>query len=210
MTLFDIIALLILGVSLLVGLVRGALREVTTVVAFLVAVAIALFSLRLTVPLARAAVHPAWAATAVALVAVFLAAYVLLRVLAGAVTRGVHSTTALGAVDRLIGAGFGLLRGLVVLGLFDLLFHSATPPELAPSWITQAKLYPLSEASAQALRALAPKGLSFARHLSPSIAQAVKSDDADAERQSDSGQSRKSGYDDPAHKGLDDVLEKSR
>ena len=91
MTLFDLIALMILGVSVLVGFVRGALREVATVVAFVAAVAIAILALRVTGPIARATVHPAWAATAVALVLVFLASYIVIRVLASGLMRGVHS-----------------------------------------------------------------------------------------------------------------------
>ncbi len=208
MTLFDFIALVILGVSTLVGLVRGALREVTTVVAFVGAVFVALFSLRFTAPLARAAVHPAWAGNAVAVVVVFLATYLLLRVIAAAVTRSVHDTQILGTADRLVGGSFGLVRGLVALGLMTLLFHAATPPEQVPAWISQAKLHPLAEVSATALRTLAPKGLSMAHRLTPALADAAKG--GDASQTSDSEESPESGYHRAAKKGLDDVVEKSR
>ena len=209
MTLFDIIALLILGVSCVVGLVRGALREVTTVVAFVVAVFVALLSLRFTAPLARAAVHPAWAANAVAVIVVFLAAYLLIRVLAGALTRTVHDTQILGTADRLIGGAFGLLRGLVALGLMTLLFHAATPPEQVPGWISEAKLHPLAEMSATALRTLAPKGLSIAHRLSPALSKAVRSG-GDPSQGDSSSQSPETGYSHAAEKGLDDVVEKTR
>ncbi len=208
MTLFDIIALLILGVSTVVGLVRGALREVTTVVAFVIAVFAALLALRFTAPMARAAVHPAWAGNAVAVIVVFLAVYVLMRVVAGAVTRGVHDTKVLGTADRLIGGAFGLVRGLVALGLMTLLFHAATPPEQVPAWISQAKLHPLAEMSATALRTLAPRGLAMAHRFSPVLANAVKG--GDQSQTADGGQSPESGYDHAAKKGLDDVVEKSR
>jgi membrane protein required for colicin V production len=209
-TLFDIIALLILGVSGLVGLVRGALREVSTAVAFVLAVVVALVSLRFTARLARAAVHPSWAANSVALILVFLAVYVLARVIAGAMGRGVHATQVLGTADRLIGGAIGLVRGLIVLGLFNLLFHAATPPEQAPAWITEAKLYPLSQVAARALRVLAPKALSVAHGLSPSIARAVKGDAADSSQHSDSGQSRESGYGARERKGLGDQVDNPR
>ncbi|MDR3509532.1 MAG: CvpA family protein [Caulobacteraceae bacterium] len=209
MTLFDIIALLVLGVSGLVGLIRGALREVTTVVAFVLAVFLALFSLRFTGPIARGAVHPSWAGTAVAVVVVFLAAYVAFRVIGQGLTRSVHNTQVLGTADRLVGGGFGLVRGLVALGVFNLLFHAATPPERFPTWISDAKLYPVSEVSAVALRTLTPKGLSMAHRLTPALANAVR-DGGDKPQGVDSQQSPKTGYDDAAHKGFDDVVEKSR
>jgi len=205
-TLFDVIALLILGISILVGFVRGALREVATVFAFLAAVFIAIFALRLTGPIARAAVHPAWAATAVALVIVFLASYIAIRVLAAGLMRGVHNIRALGALDRVMGAGFGLVRGLVVLGVFYLAFNLAPPPTGTPAWIAQARLYPLARGCADALRALAPKGSALAGRITPALANAVGSQ----AESSDSEQSVQSSYDSQAERGIDKAAGKSR
>ncbi len=198
MTLFDIIAVLILGVSCLVGFLRGALREVATVIALVLGVLIAIYALRLTGPLARAAVHPTWAATAVALVVVFLAAYIALRVFFGSIMRGVHNVRALGAIDRVVGAGFGLVRGLLVLGLFYLAFNLAPPPTGTPAWIANAKLYPLSRACADVLRTLAPKGSAIAGQIAPALTNEVR----DASPSSDSGQSNRSSVGDRA---LNDV-----
>ncbi|HEY5008954.1 MAG TPA: CvpA family protein [Caulobacteraceae bacterium] len=206
MTLFDIIAVLILGVSVLVGFLRGALREVATVIAFVLAVVIAIFALRFTGPIARAAVHPSWAATGVALVVVFLAAYIALRVLAANLMRGVHNVRALGTADRIVGSGFGLVRGLVVLGVFYLAFNLAPPAMGTPAWIANAKLYPLARSCADILRTLAPKGSAFAGRLTPALANAVE----EGSGSSDSGESGQSGYDARANKSLDDVTRKLR
>ena len=210
MTLFDIIALLILSVSTLVGFARGALREVSTVVAFVIAVAMAIFSLPYTGPMARAAVHPSWAANTVAVLIMFLAVYILVRVLASALTRGVHSTQTLGTVDRAVGAGFGLIRGLVVLGVFNLAFNLAPPPSGVPAWVGQAKLYPLSAQCARTLLALAPKGSALAGRLTPAIAGAVTGGSAEPAASSAIGQTEDNSYSHAARKGLDDAVEKSR
>jgi membrane protein required for colicin V production len=210
LTLFDIIALLILSVSTLVGFVRGALREVTTVVAFVIGVAVAIFTLPFTGPVARAAVHPSWAANAVAVLIVFLAVYILVRVVASAVTRGVHSTQALGTVDRVIGSGFGLIRGLVVLGLFNLAINLVPPPSGVPAWVGAAKLYPLSLDCARTLLALAPKGSALAGRLTPAITNAVTGGSSTPATSSAIGQSQDNGYSHAARKGLDDAVEKSR
>ena len=210
MTLFDIIALLILGVSVLVGFVRGALREVSTIVALAIGVAAAIFALPYVGPFARAAVRPSWAANAAAAVIVFLAVYVLARVAAAALTRGVHSTQALGTVDRCAGAGFGLIRGLVLLGLFNLVFNLAPPPSGVPAWVDEAKLYPLSADCARTLLALAPKGSALARRITPAIAHAVVGADPAPATSSAIGQSEDNGYNDAARKGRDDAVEKSR
>jgi membrane protein required for colicin V production len=201
LTLFDLIALVVLGVSTLIGFARGALKEVATVLALVAAVAIAIFALRFTGPLARAALHPAWAATAAALAIVFLAAYIALRVLAGNLMRGVHRITALGTVDRIVGAGFGLLRGLVVLGVIYLALALAPSPTGTPPWIANARLYPLARLAGDTLKIMAPRGSALAGTIAPLVGNAVR-EETDT---SDSGQSGQSGYDVDAHRESHDV-----
>lgn len=212
MTLFDIIALALLGVSALIGVVRGALREVITVAAFVIAVFAAAFGLRFVGPIARAALHPAWLGNVAALLVVFLVVYVGLRVIGSGLIRGVHDTRGLGLMDRLIGGGFGLVRGLVALGVINIAIHMAPAPQGEPGWIVNAKLYPLSERCAHVLRALAPKGSDMVKRLTPSLEKAVKSGEGDegSGPASEGGQSSESGYDHAARKGLDDVAEKLR
>lgn len=210
MTLFDIIALLLLSVSTLVGFARGALREVSTVVAFVIAVAVAIFALPFTGHLARAAVQPSWAANTAAVLIVFLAIYILVRVAAAALTHGVHSTQTLGMLDRIIGAGFGLIRGLVLLGVFNLAFNLAPPPSGMPAWVAKAKLYPLSADCGRTLLALAPKGSALAGKIAPAITHAVSTEAAEPAASSAIGQTDDKGYSHAARKGLDDAVEKSR
>ena len=173
MTPFDIIAGLLLGVSLVAGLMRGGIREVTFVVSFVLAAFVAMFSLRFTGPIAQNAVHPAWAGTAVAVIVVFLAAYFLFRILGANLARSVDSTKALGTADRLIGGGFGLVRALVMLGLFALIMDSITPGDKMPTWVSQAKLFPVAQAAATALRVLLPEGAAAAKQIKPTFDKAV-------------------------------------
>jgi len=210
MTLFDAIVLLILVVSIGAGLARGAIQEVANVASFVVAVFVAIFALRYTGPIAVRSIHPSWAANAVAVVAVFLIAYLLFRMIAGMLTRTVHQAKALGTLDRLIGAAFGLVRGLVLLGVITLLLSFILPPPRMPVWITNAKSYPLAQASATALRALGPKGSSVAASLKPAMDRALGAEASSASTSSGVGQSADSGYSAAARKGLDDVVEKSR
>lgn len=210
LTLFDIIALIVLGVSVLTGMMRGATREVTTVVAFVAAAFISLFALRFTGPMALKAVHPSWAANGVAVVVVFIGAYVLLRILGAGLTRSVQNTQALGGLDRLVGGGFGVIRALVLLGIFDLVFSAATPTDRMPSWITKAALYPIARGSGAMLRGIAPKGFAVAGYLTPSVKKAIQAGAADHPASSEGGQNGGMGYDAAARKGLDDVVERSR
>lgn len=172
MTVFDYGAGLLLLVSGLVGLVRGATRELTTVLALVLAAVIAVFALRFSGPLARHSIHAAWLANTAAILFVFILAYVVLRLIGGMLSRGVQQT-ALSGVDRGLGLGVGVVRALVVLGGFILLVNAATPPERMPKWITSAKLYPLASASGEALRRFAPRSLKVARHVGPILEDAA-------------------------------------
>jgi membrane protein required for colicin V production len=210
LTLFDIIALTVLGLSVLTGLARGAMREVTTVAAFVLAAFGSLFALRFTGPLALKSVHPSWAANGVAIVSVFIVLYLALRIIGAGLTRSVRQTQTLGTLDRLIGAGFGVVRGLVLLGIFNLVFTAATPSDRMPGWISRSALYPLAQGAGAMLRAIAPKGFAMAGYLTPKIKQAVGAGAADQPASSEGGQNAEKGYDAAARKGLDDVVERLR
>lgn len=174
MTQFDYVVLMILGVSALAGFLRGAAREMVTVLAFLLAAVAAMFGLRYAGPIGRAAIDPDWAGNVAAIVGVFLAAYIVLRLLGAALARRVQDDHIMGPLDRSVGLAFGLVRGFVFLGALNLFFNAATPPERAPTWITQAKFYPATTAAARLLVAFAPKGLDLAGRLKPAFDQAVR------------------------------------
>ncbi|MDP3491395.1 MAG: CvpA family protein [Phenylobacterium sp.] len=202
MTLFDIIALGLLAISGGVGFFRGAVREMATVLALLVAGAAALWGLRFSGPLLRGIVEPAWAANVAAILVVFVVIYVVLRLIGGRMADRVQATHVLGFLDRLIGAGFGLVRSLVVLGAFNLAFQAATPPERMPQWIASAALYPLTETAGEVLKAFAPKGMDVADRLRPAITGAVRDGAGDPPSEE--------GYDERARDDIDDLVEKSR
>jgi membrane protein required for colicin V production len=170
---FDIAVGLVLVVSGLIALIRGATREITTVIAFLLAVFIALYGLRFTGPIAQHAISTGWIASAVAALVTFIAAYIVLRVIGGAITRRVQQTAGLSSLDRILGLAIGLVRGAVVVAAVTLLINAATPPERLPAWIAKARLYPAATMGANALRALAPEGLRMAHSVGPAVRDAV-------------------------------------
>jgi membrane protein required for colicin V production len=183
MTLFDLVIVGLLLLSGLVGFIRGATRELITVIAFVLGALAAVFALRFTGPIARDAINPSWAGNAVAILLVFLIVYILLRVLGAQVTRRIHQTSSLGSIDRAAGVGVGLIRALVLIGVFHLVFHAATPEERLPGWMTGAALYPLSGAAAGALRVVAREGAQNADTLGPALKGAVANDGStEAER----------------------------
>jgi len=169
MTLFDGVAGSILLVSALFGLWRGATREVTTLLALILSLFIAAFAARLVSPLLTSMIHIAWIAHAVAMLLIFIGAYIILRTLGGLLTTGVRKA-GLSGLDRVLGLGVGLGRGLLVMGLMGVLIAAAIPAERMPAWISRAKLYPLAQGAGAVLRAAAPRGAKITHKLAPMLA----------------------------------------
>lgn len=211
MTLFDLIIVVIVLVSALIGFTRGAVRELVTVFAFTLASMAAIYLLPIVGPLFEGMMKPAWAAKAAAVVVVFVVAYIALRLAGGWVTSKLHSEAALGTLDRMIGTAFGVVRALVFLGLFYLVFNVATPPELVPPWISNAKLLPVAKVSASALQSIAPKTLTERGPLGPSLDRVVGDDDPDSAQTSRRNSNRSGpGYDKRSRDDIDALVEKTR
>lgn len=157
MTAFDVVAILIVAISVLVGFARGGVREIVTLVAFGAATVAALLALRYTAPPLRHLFHPAWVAGAAGVLLVFVLVYVVLRVFGGRLARFLHASN-LGGADRTLGAGVGLLRALAVLGGFFLIYDKAMPKDLSPGWIVRGATWPVARASGRTLQKLAPGG----------------------------------------------------
>lgn len=202
MTLFDIVALTILFVSAVAGFFRGAMREMVTVLALILAALASLFALRYAGPLGRGLIDPDWAGNVAAILVVFVLVYIVLRLIGGSLAARVQATEVLGMLDRTIGVAFGLIRALVVLGAFSLMFHAVTPPERVPNWMSDAALYPLTTNAGEVLKAAAPQGLDMAGRLRPALEGAVRNG---------SGESgAEPAYDAGERSGLDDLVERSR
>jgi len=201
MKIFDIIAGLLLLISALSGVMKGAAHEVVRVISFLIAAVVSLYSLRITGPVLREIIDPAWMATTVAVLVVFAILYTVLRLLGASLSARVSADSTLSALDRGVGFGFGLLRALVVLGMFNLLFHAAAPAKGGPAWVTGASLFPLTEASGRVLRVFAPKVSELSGRLAPAITSVVREGATPGPNE---------GYSDGERRQLDDLVEKAR
>jgi len=210
---FDLIVISVLVVSALIGMVRGAVKELITVAAFVLAAVLTIFTLALTSPIGRRLIDPDWLGTVTVIVLVFLASYVVLRLLGGVLTSRVRSVDTVGFLDRVVGVGFGLIRAMVVLGVFNLAFHIATPPERAPVWVIGSRSYPLTEMAGQTLQVVFQKGAMVFGEVSPTFQNPLASPDPDAKSKTDDKSQDKAserGYDPGARKKMDDLVEKAR
>jgi len=154
-TALDIFVILLLGGGALIGFVRGFVHEVLSLFAWIAAIAaLKLFHSPLQEKLVGAVGTEAGAsalAFALLFVPVYIAVKLIARQLGGKARRSV-----VGPVDRVLGGGFGILKGLIGATLFFLLANLATdliygPEAERPEWMTSSQTFPLLNASGRAI-----------------------------------------------------------
>lgn len=213
MTLFDIIFIAVVGLSALAGWIRGGAREVVTLSAFVLSALFALLLLPVTGPFFRGVINPDWIGTVTAVVLVFLAAYFAIHALGVWLRDHLHRSDRLGGLDRGLGVAFGLVRGLLLIGVFHLIFHAATPPERLPHWFRAAKLYGASAAAAKTIQLVLPQGAKVADRIAPRVEDNVRrgvSDDPPPPETRSSTGAGGVAYDQDQRDHMDALVEKSR
>ncbi len=132
MTWFDLTVCAIVGLSLLLGLVRGVVRELLGLVAWVAALLLA----RALAPAAAAwlpvAVRPEVLRLGIAFVAVMVLALVVLAVITMLVSALIKAA-GLSLADRVLGAVFGVVRGLLIV-LVAVVVAGLTPVPRDTAW----------------------------------------------------------------------------
>lgn len=173
MTGFDVIAILVILASAGAGWVRGATREIITLLSFVLAAFLALVALPATAPIGRGLVDPDWGGTILAAVVSFLLIYFGIRILGSTLSKRAQAHPQLGGVDRFLGLFVGAARALVLLGAIHLVVVAAMPGERTPRWLTEAAVRPLSAGAARLIQIVLPGIGRGADALTPLVASSV-------------------------------------
>jgi membrane protein required for colicin V production len=157
MTALDVFVFLLLIGGGAVGFVRGFVHEVISILAWIVGIAmLKLFHAQLWSGLdAEFHTNPA-AGAVLAFALLFVPSFVLVKLAARTIGGRTRRHRLLGPFDRVLGGGFGLLKGLLGATLFFLLANLATdmvygPQADRPHWMTKSMTYPLLNASGRSI-----------------------------------------------------------
>ena len=160
MSTLDFILLGMVLVSVVISIWRGLVREVVSLLSWLVALWVAArFSVALSDWLPAAITNPS--ARYVSAFAVLFLGTVILLELAGILFAKLLRAAGLGFVDRALGAVFGLARGVLLAWILILLGGLTALPQ--QDWWRESSLLPPLQAAALAARPLLP--LEIARRL---------------------------------------------
>ncbi len=157
MTALDIFVFLLLIGGGAIGFVRGFVHEVISLFAWVVAIAmLKLFHAQLWSGIITSFHAGSAAAAVLAFAILFIPSFLIVKLLARSLGGKTRRHAVLGPFDRLLGGGFGALKGLLGASLFFLLANLATdmvygPQANRPQWMTKSRTYPLLNASGRAI-----------------------------------------------------------
>src|SRR6201996_1679859 len=133
----DLLIVLTILVSAGYAAWRGFLSETLSIFAWAAAAFATLYFGPWLVPLARGVISTAWLASLVAYAGTFLAVFIPLSFISYRFSETVKHSP-IGPLDRALGIAFGVVRGLVIVGLAYLAFTYFVPIRNQPNSLTEA------------------------------------------------------------------------
>lgn len=152
----DIAILSIMGLSVIMGAVRGLTREILGLLTWAGAALATYVMLPLTRDIARGHVANPMIADTITCVILFIFALIFFSILTNMISSSVREST-LGGVDKALGFGFGVIRGAFLLSAAELTFSAFTPRQAQATAIQNAKFTPLIQRGGDTLRGIIPQ-----------------------------------------------------
>jgi membrane protein required for colicin V production len=169
LTAFDIAVVLVVGLSVIVSLMRGATREALAIASWVGAGAVAWYGFRYLRELAGKTIETPWLADVAAFCVAFIVPLIALKLVAAMLADRLPGGRVV-LVDRVAGLAFGAARGAVIVCAVYLGLSMALPPDEQPAWIRQALVLPYVEEGAGLLRRFLPEGVAHSSKLAAGIA----------------------------------------
>ncbi len=154
LTALDILVLTLVGGSAVLGFSRGLVQEVTTLLAWVLAIAAVRFFHPAVTDLLTGWVGTEGGAAMLAFVLLFGGVFAFAKW--GSRAMGQRSRASLvGGFDRGLGAGFGAVKGLMIAAIgfmaVTLLYDIGYGNAQRPAWMTDSRTYPALNATSKAL-----------------------------------------------------------
>ena len=137
-TILDIVLLGVMLVSALLAMIRGFMREILSIAAWVIAAGATLYAYAKLLPYAKTYFNNDVVAAAAVIGGTFLGTLIIVSVITVRFSDMVLDSR-VGALDRTLGFLFGLGRGLIIVVVAFLFFAWLVPPRTQPSWVANAK-----------------------------------------------------------------------
>jgi membrane protein required for colicin V production len=151
---FDWVVVSLVGLLAIAGLLRGFTQEALSLAGWILAILVVrMFHQDVTLWLAPRVGGDA-AGAIIAFLLLFFGTVIAARVIAG-LAGGFAKRSVLGPMDRVLGLGFGALKGVILSSVLFLLAQFSTglfdPDQQLPEWLVESRSAPLLSLSADAM-----------------------------------------------------------
>ncbi|MEZ5825785.1 MAG: CvpA family protein [Geminicoccaceae bacterium] len=147
LTIFDMGVILVVGLSALLSLMRGGVREIFNLASWVGALAVALYAFAQFRPMVMDAVKNDLIADIGTAFLVFFVPLVVFKLIGGMIASGIAGS-ALGPLDRLLGLAFGFARGALIICAGYLIAGELMPRDQFPEWVKNGVTRPQVEQGA--------------------------------------------------------------
>ncbi|MBN9509657.1 MAG: CvpA family protein [Alphaproteobacteria bacterium] len=154
----DLVVIAVLGISALLAFMRGFVREVLGLGAWVGAALFALWAFPFVRDRFRVWLEGPDLGDPAAFAAAFLLALIVLSIISGLIG-GIVRTSVLGGLDRTLGVLFGLVRGVALLAFAYIAAGWVVPIDRWPEPVLQARSLPYAHAAAVWAVGLLPPGV---------------------------------------------------
>jgi membrane protein required for colicin V production len=155
-TLLDIVLIAVMLISGLLAMVRGFMREILSIIAWILAAAATLYAYSKLLPLAKQYFNNDIVAAVAVIGGVFLVTLLIVSILTVRISDMVLDSR-VGALDRTLGFLFGLARGLVIVVVAFMFFNWLVPDRSQPEWVREAKSKVVLTGTGQWLMSMLPE-----------------------------------------------------
>jgi membrane protein required for colicin V production len=155
-TLLDVALIVIMLISGLLAMVRGFMREVLSIIAWILAAVATLYAYSKLLPLAKQYFNNDIVAAVAVIGGVFLLTLLVVSIVTVRISDMVLDSR-IGALDRTLGFLFGLARGLIIVVVAFWFFTQLVPEKSQPEWVKAAKSRVVLAGTSQWLLSMLPE-----------------------------------------------------
>lgn len=152
----DIIILVILGLSALIALSRGLIKEVLSIIGWVLGAAAVIYLLPVFTPITKEYISSGMIAGVVTAIFILILFMVIWIMLTGNIVSKIRSSK-LGGLDRLLGLFFGIMRAFLLVILLYILINWMMPADRRPEIFKNSKYFNLAGEFATPIENLIPK-----------------------------------------------------
>lgn len=182
----DVIILIVIAISALIALSRGLVKEVLSIIGWVLGTVAVIYLLPVLTPIASVYIETGWLAGVVTSLFILIVFLVIWIYLTSSIVGKIRSSK-LSNIDRLLGLFFGVVRAFLLVVLFYILISWMIPVDRQSDVLTKSKYFQIAGNFAKPIEELIPEStLAIIREKTKAVGEeAAKKADEDSKDKSE-------------------------